>query len=662
MKRYSILLVILLGITLLSGCFSPLSLTKIKDRLNPAPLNGITKTDPTPIKYDNVPHNASRVLVRIDADYRAYLDTYLAKTGSYILDEWSEIGWVMVSVPAGETALSYITKLRKVDGVSWAEPEMEYEIPEPVKKSDLSLADKPEQSLVPTTPPDPPEPYVPLLYDLQWGHQNINSEAAWKITTGSSNVIVAVIDTGVDKTHPEFTGKVFVGDYNAVDGGTDVSDALSGHGTHVAGIAADNGRSGYIAGVAWDCPIMPIKVMNAAGTIYTSYLIDAMLYLADYADSHPEVRIVANMSIGGRGYSYAFKDAIDTAAAEDVLLVTSAGNDYKRIIGYPNCYNGVVNVAASTPYDKKADFSTIGPWTSLAAPGDDILSTVSTLVPGNGVYEIWDGTSMASPFACGVAALVLSKYPELTPLELKNQLEQTAKDAPAHSEELGYGVIDAAAALGELKPMIYGSLDVTTNIISTPDTGWLGVGVISVYDKDNMLVGFGTTGANANYLFHALKPGDYRVQVVYYNAFKGHYEVQSKSAEVMAEAVTNSIFNFEVPTEVVATLEQHYDIDQSGEPEGEQYYFLVDFEVTEAGPYDFVTSSSGIALDTVITLFDDEGTAIAFNDDHESGHNFSRILINLPVGTYTVVVENFDPDEEPVLTCKLDIHSFEVTY
>lgn len=653
MKRYSILLTILLGITLLSGCFSPLSLTEIKNRLNPKPMIGHTTSDPTPIKYDNVPHNMNRVLVRIDHAYKEHLSAYLTKTGSDILTEWPEIGWLMVSVPAKETALSYIAKLRKVTGVSWAEPEMEYEIPKPIKNSVRSLAAKPGGNFVNAAPPD-----EVLLYDQQWGHQNIKSEAAWEITTGDPNVIVAIVDTGVDKTHPEFAGKTFLGDFNAVDEGTDVTDN-NGHGTHVAGIAADNGRTGYVAGVAWDCPIMPIRVMNDAGSIYTSYLIDAMLYLANYAEANPAVRIVANMSIGGRGYSYAFKDAIDKAAAagKGVLLVTSAGNDYKRIIGYPSCYNGVVDVAASTPYNRKADFSTIGPWTSLAAPGDTILSTV----PG-GYYESWNGTSMASPFACGVAALVLSEHPNLTPLELKNQLEQTAQGAPSFSEELGYGVINAAAAVGELKPMKYGSLDVTTNILSTDATGWLGVGVISIYNGSGLLAGFGTTGANANYLFHALKPGTYRVQVVYYNAFEGEYEIQSKNATVTAETTVIADFNFEVPTAVVDTLEEHYDIDQTAEPEGKQYYYEVDFEVTTAGAYDFVTSSSGTALDTAITLYDSEGHELAYNDDHEGGHNFSRILIKLPAGTYTVYVENWDPEDEPILICNLDIHSFVVTY
>jgi hypothetical protein len=651
-KRYSILLTILLGITLLSGCFSPLSLSEIKDQLNPTPMNTHSTTDPTPIKYDDVPHNINRVLVRIDHTYREHLDAFLAKSDSHILNEWSEIGWFMVSVPTNETPLSYISKLRKVIGVSWAEPEMEYEIPTPVSKNSVMLSGgssaKPGQKYEVAVVPDRPQ------YGMQWGHQNINSEAAWEITTGDPSVIVAIVDTGVDKGHPEFVGKTFVGDYNAIDGSTDVTDN-NGHGTHVAGIAADDGLTGEIAGVAWQCPIMPVRVMNNAGEIYNSYLIEAMLYLADYANANPGVRIVANMSIGGRGYSYAFKDAIDAAAEKGVLLVTSAGNDYKRIIGYPSCFNGVVDVAASDPYDRRTDFSTIGPWTSLAAPGTMIYSTV----PG-GAYESWDGTSMASPFACGAAALVLSAHPGLTPLQIKNQLEQTAQGAPSFNEELGYGVMDIAAAVGALEPMIYGSLDVTTNIISTDATGWLGVGVISIYDSNGLLAGFGTTGENANYLFHALKPGTYRVQVVYYDVFDDLYRIQSKSATVARETTTAVDFDFAIPVSVTTTPLEHYTIDQTAAEY--TYHYQVDFTVATEGCYDFITSSSGTALDTAITLYDAVGNELAYNDDHEGGHNFSRIIKKLPVGTYTVVVETWDPDEQPILTCNLDINSFTVTY
>ena len=196
-----------------------------------------------------------------------------------------------------ESVGSFIAKLRSYKEVLLAEPNVRYELPEPDGWGDIELLALAEAE----------------KYDKQWGLRNINAEAAWEITTGSPDVIVAIIDTGVDASHPEFDGKAFVEGFDATGEGTPTLD-LHGHGTHVAGIAADDGRSGKIAGVAWDCPIMPVRVMDSEHSIWTGYLTDAMLHLGDYAEAHPEKRIVANMSIGGRGYSFAFKDAIDYAA------------------------------------------------------------------------------------------------------------------------------------------------------------------------------------------------------------------------------------------------------------------------------------------------------------------------------------------------------------
>lgn len=423
-----------------------------------------------------------------------------------------EIGWTMVTVPEGQNAASFAERLLKTGGVRWAEPDMTCE---------LHAAPAVER------------------YGEQWGFSNIQAEAGWDITTGSADVIVAIVDTGVDAAHPEFAGKAFVDGYNAANSvGTGDQD---GHGTHVAGIAADDGRNGKIAGVAWDCPILPVKVMDTAGNIQTSYLTSAMVYLGDYAQSHPGKRIVANMSIGGRGYSIALKDAIDYAAQRGVLLVTSAGNDGKRAIGFPSAYNGVVCVAASTPRDARAQFSTFGFWNSLAAPGEQILSTV----PGGG-YESWQGTSMASPFVAGAAALVLSKYPNLTPLGLKNQLEQTARGTQ-FSEDLGYGILNISAALGSLRPMIYGSMNVTTNVTDSV----YGYGVIAILNSSGKLVGFGACGENGNYYFHALKPGTYLVKVTYYNPTESLYTMTSKSASVGVNGVSNVNFNMPVANRTI---------------------------------------------------------------------------------------------------------------
>ncbi len=241
----------------------------------------------------------------------------------------------------------------------------------------------------------------------------------------------------------------------------------------------------------------------------TSYLADAMIYVADFVKENPQYKAVINMSIGGRGYSYSFKDAIDYAFDAGVLLVTSAGNDYKKVISFPAAYNGVVSVAASTPFNKKADFSTSGFWNSVAAPGVRIWSTYPTYFTGSIGYIEMQGTSMASPHVCGAAALLLSEHFDLTPLEVKNQLEQTTRPGfygSGYSEKLGHGIIDVEALLGDLKPMQYGSLKVETDVV---------FGRVTVFNEAGNMAYFGATGEEGVYNFYAMLPGIYDVTLSY---------------------------------------------------------------------------------------------------------------------------------------------------
>jgi subtilisin family serine protease len=187
---------------------------------------------------------------------------------------------------------------------------------------------------------------------------------------------------------------------------------------------------------------------------------------------------VANMSLGTPSYSYALKDAVDYVISRGVVVVAAAGNSYRRIAFYPAAFNGVISVAASTPRDEKADFSCIGWWNSVAAPGERILS----VIPNNN-YRALNGTSMAAPFVAGAAALLLAEYPGLKPVEVMNQIEQTAR-GNGFSEELGYGILDLAA--------------------------------------------YGAAGEDGSHIFHALHPGEYVVSVTHYDEAAGTWEVSSK--------------------------------------------------------------------------------------------------------------------------------------
>lgn len=628
MRRRSLFLLVvgLVVVSLMAGCLSPSFVSK-----SPAKV-----TSPRDlIDYSSLDYKAGEILVK--ANFGADLTSLLARQDSMVLHEWPEIGWVVASVPVGESEVSFMEKLKAYPEVLLVEPSLIYTLPDP-QLPDLRALEV-----------DEGDEDNEIDFRLLWGLENINAEAAWEITIGSPDVIVAIVDTGVQMDHPEFADKVFVDPYDAcIFDPTDPTQDDNGHGTHVAGIAADDGRSGKIAGVAWESPIKPIRVMDNAKLIYNQYLVEAMVHLGDYAKDNPDKRIVTNMSIGGRGYSFAFKDAIDYAAEQGVLLITSAGNDNKRVMSYPSAYNGVVSVAASTPHNVKSDFSTTGWWNSVAAPGVKIYSTYK-----GSAYEYLQGTSMASPYVTGAAALLLAQYPDLTPLEIKNQLEQTAR-GKGFTEELGYGIIDMEAMLGELKPMMYGALRVETDLGQT--VGDLpvfhGQGAITIYNPAGELISYGSTGADGGHNFMALLPGSYTVALTYWDVFKGEYVIQQKTATVQ-KGVLDTLVTFEAQfPELVFE-----DGEQLGIESG-NYRVEIPVVVSETGMYTFQTSywKDGIYNDTLVALYDEDDNEIAFNDDF-GGLIYSAFAIKLQPGTYELLI--MDYNKKP-LCVNLDINRYSI--
>ncbi len=461
--------------------------------------------------YEGLAYSDEQILVRYNC--REELSDYLSDHNSQIIETFAAIDWALITVPADKTALAFVDELEEQNIVLMAEPNLRWELPEPAG------ADYRQEPVVSES--DPAD------YGRLWGMPFINADKAWESTTGDENVIIAIIDTGLDLEHPEFLAHTIIAPHNGTDDGwTGGVKDVHGHGTHVAGTAAANGRSEKLAGVAWDCPIMPIRVMDIDGFIETNYLIDAMLYVADYVLANPHYRAVVNMSIGGRGYSYSFKDAIDYAQEAGVLLVAAAGNDYKRVISYPAAYNGVVSVAAVDPQGQETEFSSRGFWNSVAAPGIRIWSAIPTYATG--VYQPYAemaGTSMAAPHVCGAAALLLSQDSTLTPLAIKNQLEETARPGfygEGFNEKVGYGILDVEALLGPLAPMKYGSLKVETDVV---------YGLVTIFDDAGNMRYFGATGNNKDHNFHAVLPGRYTVTLSYGNKVHDQKEVAIQADE-----------------------------------------------------------------------------------------------------------------------------------
>ncbi|MHC4675157.1 MAG: S8 family serine peptidase [Planctomycetota bacterium] len=289
------------------------------------------------------------------------------------------------------------------------------------------------------------EPNDPL-YPIQWALNNtgqmypesgdynpppgtmdsdIDAPEAWDVYTGSSAIVVAVIDTGVDYTHRDLQGNMWTDPdgyygYDFINGDSDPMDD-NGHGTHCAGtIAAEGNNNLDIAGVCWDARIMALKSFGAGGSAPTSALVSAFYYAVENgADA-------MSNSWGGGAYSKTMEQAIAYAHSQGVIIVASAGNDNSTAIQYPAYYDHVIAVAATDSNDDKASFSNYGDWVDIAAPGVDILSLRADGTSMGTTYDdyttIASGTSMACPHVAGAAALLLSIHPKIQVDELEQYL------------------------------------------------------------------------------------------------------------------------------------------------------------------------------------------------------------------------------------------------
>ena len=333
-------------------------------------------------------------------------------------------------------------------------------------------------------------------YGLQWHYPSINLPQAWDVTTGTpatGSVIVAVVDTGVFLTHPDFDGQLvpgfdFISDAsNAADGdsmnGIDDRDdnpddpgdsnlagSSSWHGTHVAGtVAAKTNNSSGIAGVSWGAKIMPLRVLGRDGGSDFD-IVQAVLFAAglpNNSNTVPAQKVdVINLSLGGPGFSQSTQDAFNQVRNEGVIVVAASGNDNTSNLSYPASYDGVVSVAATGFNGTRAPYSTFGTQVDVAAPGGDMSTdanndgntdgVLSALVDDSSgtrkpTFAFYQGTSMATPHVAGVLALMRAVYPELAPSDVDTLLAagDITNDAGAagRDDEYGHGIIDALKAV-----------------------------------------------------------------------------------------------------------------------------------------------------------------------------------------------------------------------
>ncbi len=312
------------------------------------------------------------------------------------------------------------------------------------------------------------------LYSQQWALQKIGLPSAWGKTTGSPNILVAVVDTGVQLTHPDLQAKIWTNPgeipaNNIDDDGNGKIDDLHGwhfyhggyglmledanvvddygHGSHVSGIiaASSNNHTG-VTGISWGSRILPVKSLDLNGNGFYSDIAAGIIYAADNGAD------IINLSAGGSAASTLLQEAVDYASAHGALVIAASGNNGGPVF-YPAACNNVLAVAATDEIDQRPSFSNYGPQVDLAAPG---LNIVSTWYLSNYLFK--SGTSMSAPHVSGVAALLWSLDPNMTASEVTNLLFRSAVDIGPSGIDVysGWGRVSADRAIGlVVNPRIY---------------------------------------------------------------------------------------------------------------------------------------------------------------------------------------------------------------
>lgn len=285
-------------------------------------------------------------------------------------------------------------------------------------------------------------------FNLQWGMDNsndadIDAPEAWDLTTSTSEIKIAILDTGIDQTHEDLLGKIYL-QKNFSDSGS--IDDLYGHGTHVAGIAAASTNNNIgVAGAGYNSSLMSVKVLNDSGSGSYSWIASGIIWAADNGAQ------VINMSLGGGRSSSTLESAVNYAWNKGVVLVAAAGNSGNPSKTYPAYYQNCIAVAATDSKDKKASFSSYGDWVDVAAPGVNIYSTFPDHdyeIGKNLNYDYGSGTSMSTPHVAGIAALVWAKESGLSNQEVRSRIEQTADPISGTGSYWIWGRVNACNAVG----------------------------------------------------------------------------------------------------------------------------------------------------------------------------------------------------------------------
>ena len=389
------------------------------------------------------------------------------------------------------------------------------------------------------------------LFSSEWHLAKIQAPSAWDVTTGTSSVIVAVVDTGVNASHPDLAGKVLSTGWDFVANDSTTMDE-NGHGTAVAGtIAPDANNNLGVVGVAWANLILPVRVLDASGAGNYSTIAQGIIWAADHG-----ARII-NLSLGGTASSSTLQSAINYAWSKQCIVVAAAGNNGNSVPVYPAACSNVVSVAATNASDTRPSWSNYGSYIDVCAPGENIVT-----LDGSNSYASWSGTSFSTPVTSGVLALMASVNPSLTNAQLVDVLLKNCDDLGTSGADIYYGNgrVNALRAVNAAKNFVVPDTTAPVATISSPTnkstisgsinvsvqaTDNVGVTRLELY-LDSQLVAQ-STGASAIFPLNTLSyaNGSHTLQVRAYDA-AGNVGTSSISV-----TIKNSVADTVAPTTAI---------------------------------------------------------------------------------------------------------------
>jgi subtilisin family serine protease len=402
-----------------------------------------------PFHSEGVRYAPGQVLVKFKPEVRTQLiDATMAAYGSKKIREIPRLTVYQVQIPEALSVEEMVFALKQNPDIEYAEPNY--------------------VARIMTTPNDTLFKYQYALHNTGQeigglpgsprgkSQADIHATAGWEEAKGKEDTIIAIVDSGVDLEHPDIKNKIVSGGRDFANDDWDATDD-NGHGTFVAGIAAaDTNNDEGMAGTAWNCRVLPVKVTDEDGVGLYSWIVDGIIWAADNGAN------VINISLGGDEEADSLREALQYAHDKGVVIAAAAGNSGDSVV-YPAAYDDFCLAVAATDYnDERMSWSSHGSQVDVAAPGERILSIVPTWYwPSQGdveamPYAFGSGTSGATPHVSGLAAILKGLKPGLGADDIMSVIRYSSDDVnksefSGKDEFIGYGRINLEKALVPIK-------------------------------------------------------------------------------------------------------------------------------------------------------------------------------------------------------------------